>query len=77
MRKLVLLFMLAVALGSQVAFAQESQPNPKQASALAGTDSPEARTRSRPTRGEGEILEHRPCSRIRDEGFRKRCLCAF
>ena len=42
MRKLVLLFMLAVALSSQVAFAQESQPNPKQPSALVGTDSPEA-----------------------------------
>jgi len=42
MRKLALLFMLAVALGSQVSFAQESQPTPKQPSALAGTDSPEA-----------------------------------
>jgi glyoxylase-like metal-dependent hydrolase (beta-lactamase superfamily II) len=41
MRKLALLFMLAVALGSQVSFAQESQPAPKQPSALAGTDSPE------------------------------------
>src|ERR1700719_4993678 len=42
MRKLALLFMLAVALGSQVSFAQESQPTPKQPSALAGTDSPGA-----------------------------------
>jgi hypothetical protein len=42
MRKVALLFMLAVALGSQVSFAQESQLAPKQPSALAGTDSPEA-----------------------------------
>src|SRR5580692_5786019 len=42
MRKLALLFMFAVALGSQVSFAQESQPTPKQPSALSGTDSPEA-----------------------------------
>jgi hypothetical protein len=42
MRKLALLFMFAAALGSQVSFAQESRPHPKQPSALAGTDSPEA-----------------------------------
>jgi glyoxylase-like metal-dependent hydrolase (beta-lactamase superfamily II) len=43
MRKLVLLFMLAVALRGQGVFAQEPlQPSPKQPSALAGTDSPEA-----------------------------------
>ena len=41
MRKLALLFMLAVALGSQVSFAQESHPASKEPSALAGTDSPE------------------------------------
>jgi glyoxylase-like metal-dependent hydrolase (beta-lactamase superfamily II) len=42
MRKLALLFMLVVALSCQAAFAQESQPAPKQPSALAGTASPEA-----------------------------------
>jgi hypothetical protein len=43
MRKLALLFMLAAGLSSQLAFAQDSaEPTPKQHSALAGTDSPEA-----------------------------------
>ena len=42
MKKSIFLFMLAAALGVQVSFAQESQPAPKQPSALAGTDSPEA-----------------------------------
>jgi glyoxylase-like metal-dependent hydrolase (beta-lactamase superfamily II) len=42
MKKLVFLFMLAVVLGVQVSFAQESQPAPKPPSAFAGTDSPEA-----------------------------------
>ncbi len=42
MKRLVFLFTLASALGVQVSFAQESQPAPKQPSALAGTDSPEA-----------------------------------
>src|ERR1700741_4077605 len=42
MRKLALPFMLAVAMNSQVSFAQESQPAPKQPSSFAGTDSPQA-----------------------------------
>ena len=42
MRKLVLPFMFAVALNSQVLFGQESQAAPKQPSSLTGTDSPEA-----------------------------------
>jgi len=42
MRKLALSFMLAVALNSQVSFAQESQRAPKQPSSFAGTDSPDA-----------------------------------
>ena len=42
MRKLALPFMLAVAMNSQVSFAQESQPGPKQPSSFAGTDSPQA-----------------------------------
>ena len=42
MKKSIFLFMLAAALGVQVSFAQESQPAPKQPSALSGTDSPEA-----------------------------------
>ena len=42
MRKLALPFMLAVAMNSQVSFAQESQPPPKQPSSSAGTDSPQA-----------------------------------
>src|SRR5437016_9108809 len=42
MRKLAILFMVAVALSSQADFAQEPQPAPKEPSALTGTDSPEA-----------------------------------
>ena len=42
MRELALPFMLAVAMNSQVSFAQESQPAPKQPSSFAGTDSPQA-----------------------------------
>jgi glyoxylase-like metal-dependent hydrolase (beta-lactamase superfamily II) len=42
MRKLALPFMFAVALTSQVSFAQESQPALKQPSSCAETDSPEA-----------------------------------
>jgi len=42
MRELALVFMFAAAVGSQVLFAQESQPSPRQPSALVGTDSPEA-----------------------------------
>src|ERR1700740_2839208 len=42
MRKVALLFMLAGALRRQVSFQQKSPPGPKQPSALAGTDSPEA-----------------------------------
>ncbi len=43
MKKLISLFMLAAALGSQVSFAQESsQSTPKPPSAMAGTYSPEA-----------------------------------
>jgi glyoxylase-like metal-dependent hydrolase (beta-lactamase superfamily II) len=43
MRKWALVLMLAVALGSQAAFSQQSpQQAPKQPSAFAGTDSPEA-----------------------------------
>jgi beta-lactamase superfamily II metal-dependent hydrolase len=42
MKKLVFLFMLAVVLGVQVSFSQESQPAPKQPSSFDGTDSPEA-----------------------------------
>src|SRR6202051_661311 len=41
MRKLALPFMLAVAMNSQVSFAQDPQL-PKQPSSFAGTDSPEA-----------------------------------
>src|SRR6202007_1009303 len=42
MKKVALPFMFAVALSSQVSFAQESQSAPKQPSSFAGTDSPEA-----------------------------------
>jgi glyoxylase-like metal-dependent hydrolase (beta-lactamase superfamily II) len=43
MKKLIFPFMFVVVLAGQIAFGQESsQPAPKQPSALAGTDSPEA-----------------------------------
>jgi hypothetical protein len=42
MKKLLFLFLLGAVLGLHVSFAQESGPAPKQPSALAGTDSPEA-----------------------------------